>query len=459
MVALRLGLITVASEDKTWPRMIIDEFTRKHQEAQRALAGLGFEVVVASQNLGRDFKDMIAQARYLRYQGIHVLVIFVPDWTYASHSVVAGMDVGVPVLVWADDTPGHSGIVGASIVRGSLDEVGVMTKLVHGAPSNEGVLQAIRQWCRGVGAATSLRGNRIGIGGSRSMGMYTAQVDPSMVMRQFGVDLDGWEQLDVIQRGNSFSQGEVEEVYKWICETFGGLEAKKEVVEAQIRMYLALLTLIKEKRYDAVCVKCLPDLPGCHTTFCFAMAILNDLSDHRGKKQSLVCGCEADVNGTLTMQLLKNLSGGPTMFADVIRLYYDRNEVGLMNCGSSATDFASTKRDVHWVREGLLEFEWKMGGMCPQYITREGQVTLARLGRINGQFVMLITGGRTVSYPREKLADMNPNHPQSYVRLDCSLDQFLLHLRCNHIHFAFGDFKEELQTACEVLGVKPILLA
>jgi len=458
MSTFKVGLITVASEDKTWPQAIIEEFTRKHQEVQGVLSKLGFEVVIASQHLGRDFKDMIIQSQYLRYQGIHVLVIFVPDWTYASNSVVAGMNVDVPVLVWADDAPGHSGIVGASIVRGALDEVGVVTRLVHGSPSSERTLREVEKWCRGVSAATSLRGNRIGIGGSRSMGMYTAQVDPSGVMKKFGVDLDGWEQIEVIQRAETIPQTEVEQVYRWIQDTFGGLEAKKPVVEAQIRMYLALLELIEEKQYDAICVKCLPELPACHTTFCFAMATLNDLWDHRGKKDSFVCGCEADINGTLTMQILKNLSGGPTMFADVQKFYYGTNEVGLMNCGSSATDFAPTKKEVRWVREGLKEFHWKMGGMCPQYITREGRVTLARLSRVNGNFVMLIAGGQTVFYPREKLFEMNPNHPQSYVRLDCSLEKFLHQLRCNHIHFAFGDFREELQTVCETLGIQPILI-
>ncbi|MCX6089374.1 MAG: L-fucose/L-arabinose isomerase family protein [Candidatus Atribacteria bacterium] len=457
MGRIKMGFITTMSEDETWPQAIVDEFTGKHREAKKVLESLGWEVVAASTHVGRTFSEMGEQARSLREKGVHVLVLLVPDWTYSSHSVTAGLNIGVPVLVWSDDSPGHSGIVGGSIVRGALDEVGVMTTLVHGRIGDPVVLKRIERWCRGVAAATQLRNTRIGLGGSRSMGMYTAHVDPSEIMKQFGIDIDGWEQTDLIRRSLSISPAETEKVRKWMEDTFGRGEVKEEVMTAQINLYLALCDLIVEKRYDAVCVKCLPELPTCYTTFCLTMALLNDRSDHRGPKESIVCGCEADVNGTLTMQILKSLDGGPAMFTDVQRFYKGKNEVGMMNCGSSATDFAASKKEVFWVREGLLEFQWKMGAACPQYVTRAGRVTLARLGRIDGQYIMLITGGEAVAYPREKLRDLNPQHPQSYIRLDCSIDRFVENLRSNHIHFVFGDYVEELKTTCEVLHITPII--
>lgn len=458
MSTVRVGLISTMAEDETWPQTFVDEFTKKHKRAEERLRGLGFEVITASSQLGRKFSQMIEQAKIVREKDVHVLVLFVPDWTYSSHSAAAGLNAGVPVLVWADDSPGHSGIVGAGIVRGALDEVGVMNTLVHGSIENEETLKKIERWCRGVGAATMLRNTRIGVGGSRSMGMYTAHVDPSEIMKKFGTDIDGWEQVELIRRAGELPDSETEEMKRWMHESFGKIEVSDEVLTAQVKLYLALTELVEEKKYDAVCVKCLPELPACYTTFCVAISILNDLSDHRGKKRSTVCGCESDINGTITMQILKNLSGGPAMFTDVQKFYKDKNEVGLMNCGSSATDFAPDKKDVYWVTEGLKEFDWKMGAACPQYITKEGRVTLARLGRIDGEYIMLITGGSAVSYPRDKLADLNPQHPQSYIKLDCTIDLFIENLRSNHIHIVHGDFCEEMKIACKVLGIRAIMV-
>jgi L-fucose isomerase len=146
------------------------------------------------------------------------------------------------------------------------------------------------------------------------------------------------------------------------------------------------------------------------------------------------------------------------MFTDVLKLDYAKNEIGMANCGSSATDFAKSRKDVHWVTEGLLEFQWKLGSACPQYITRAGRITLARLSRVAGEYVLLIASGETVEYPREKLKQINPQHPQSWVRLDSKLDTFLEHLRCNHVHFVFGDFVQELEVACWAAGIRAIVV-
>ena len=459
MAGIRVGLITVMSQDNTWPDSFIRKFQGNHEQALAALKGLGFEVLTASGELGRTWRQMVEQSTALRAKGIDVLVLYIPDWSWASNAAVGGLNAGVPVIVWSDAHPDQNGIVGAAIIRGALDEVGVKNRIVHGRPEDPKTLKTLAMLCRGIACATKLRNTRIGIGGSRCMGMSTAHVDPSELMKRFGCDIDGWEQVDLLRRAEQVAEADVERMLGWLRKEYGRIDAKEEVIRAQVRMYLALVELVGQKQYDAVCVKCLPELPACHTTFCLAIALLNDRSDHRGPKESVVCGCEADVNGTLTMQLMKTLNGGPVMFTDVLKLDYSKNEIGMANCGSSATDFAKSRKDVYWVKEGLLEFDWKLGGACPQYITRAGRITMARLSRIDGDYVMLITGGETVEYPREKLKEINPQHPQSWVRMDVRLDTLLENLRCNHIHFVFGDFVKELEVACWTLGIRPIVLS
>jgi L-fucose isomerase len=453
--SIRVGLITVMSEDATWAESFVRKFEANHADARAALQAQGFDVqTAAGASLARTYRRTIAQACELRHAGIDVLVLLVPDWTYSSNAVAGALNAGVPVIVWSDAHAEQNGIVGAAIVRGALEDAGVRAKLVHGLPSDPATMARIAVLCRGIAAATKLRNTKIGVGGGRSMGMYAAHVDPTVVRRMFGVEIDFWEQVELIGLAQAYPQPEVNELVAWVHREFGAVTAKPEVVEAQARMYLALRDLARLREYDALCVKCLPELPACHTTFCMAIALLNDRSDHAGPKEAMVCGCEADVNAVLTMQILKTLSGGPVMFADVLKLERERNEVGMANCGSSATDFAKSRKDVRWVKEGLREFDWKMGGACPQYITRAGRITLARLSRVDGQYEMLIAGGRTVEYPREKLAEINAQHPQSWVRLDCPIDTFLENLRSNHVHFAFGDLVEELTVACWALGIR-----
>ncbi len=458
-LSIRVGLITVMSEDSTWAESFVRRFQGNHAEARAALQALGFTVLTAAGgSLGRTHRQMVAQASELRFAGIDVLVLYVPDWTWSSNAVAGALNAGVPVIVWSDAHRDQNGIVGAAVVRGALEDAGVRAKLVHGLPGEPATMSRIAALCRGVAVATKLRNRKLGIGGGRSMGMYTSHVDPTAVRRTFGVEIDFWEQVELIGLAQAYPAAEVGTMIQWLHRDFGAVTAKPEVVEAQARMYLALRDLARRREFDAVCVKCLPELPALHTTFCMAIALLNDRSDHNGPKESMVCGCEADINAVLTMEMLKTLNGGPVMFTDVLKLDREKNELGMANCGSSATDFAASRKEVRWVKEGLREFDWKMGGSLPQYITRAGRITLARLSRVDGAYVMLIGGGRTVEYPREKLAEINPQHPQSWVRLDCTIDTLLENLRGNHLHFVFGDFTEELTVACWVLGIRPILL-
>jgi len=153
------------------------------------------------------------------------------------------------------------------------------------------------------------------------------------------------------------------------------------------------------------------------------------------------------------MQILKLLTGGPTLFTDVLGFDASTGAMTLCNCGSQPTDFASCRKDVHWVTEGLAEFNWKIGGTCPQYVGKPGTVTFARLGRLGDRDIMLVTGGQAVAKDREALRALNYQQPQIFVNLQCTPDGFLEQLRSNHIHMVYGDCKEHLRHLCKILDI------
>jgi L-fucose isomerase len=453
----KVGLIVTMSPDETWPESFVNRVKSYLPKARQTLSGLGFKVVDCGK-IARTGPDMTAQGEQLRREGIHALVIYVGTWTYSSTSVMASMRARVPVVVWANSDIETFGIVGGSIVRGALDEVGVKNFLVYGGFEDARVLKKLKTLCGGIAGATKLRGMVYGEGGSRCMGMYTARIDPSEWMSRFGVDVDGFEQVDVVRKAKSYSDEEAVNFLKWMRKEFGGIEVKDEVMIAQIKMYIALREVIKEKGYDFLSVKCLPELPSCYTTFCVAHALLNDASDDGfGEKCAYVASCEADANGALTMQIMNNITGGTTMFTDVLYYDYEENMVRMCNCGSQPTDFAKSRKEVTWVTEGLREFDWVLGGACPRYVGKPGKLTIARLSRINREYVMLITTGEALDIPLEKINETNSQQPHVFARLDCSRERFVDALRANHIHVVSGDIKNELITSCEVLGIKPVL--
>jgi L-fucose isomerase len=453
----RIGLIVTMSQDETWPDSIVNRVKAYLPEIRGAIEGLGMRVVDCGA-IARTGQQMTEQAEQLRRAAIHALVIYVGTWTYSNTSVMAALRADVPVVVWASSKLETFGIVGGSIVRGALEEVGVQNFILYGDFADSATLAKLKHYLLGIAGASKLRGMIYGEGGGRSMGMYTARIDPSEWMSRFGIDVDNFDQVDVIRRAEKYPQAEAEKFLGWMRKEFGGIEVKDEVMLAQIRMYFALRDVITEKNYDFIAVKCLPELPSCYTTFCVAHALLNDTADDGfGGHSSFVAACEADANGALTMQILNNISGGTTMFTDVLYYDYEENMVRMCNCGSQPTDFASSRKDVTWVTEGLREFDWVMGGACPRYVGKPGRLTTARLSRVKGRYVMLIATGTALEMPLEKIKETNSQQPHVFVKLDCPQDRFVESLRSNHIHVAQGDWKEELLVTCKVLDIEPVV--
>jgi L-fucose isomerase len=452
----RIGLITTMSRDNTWDEAIVEGVKKQHYVIRENLEKLGFTVLDEAPLL-REYDDMLSAGRSLRARGINALLIFIGCWTYANCAAAAALEADVPVILWGDATPGTVGLVGAAISRGGMAELGIYTNLIYGEPNNEQTLKEVKVLLDGACAAKSLRGQRLGYAGGRSMGMLTAVCDPNEVRTKFGIEIDSFEQMEVIDKTNRVDEDRVISFYSWLKNRYGRIIAKENVMLMQIRMYLALQDVIKEKKYDFVAVKCLPELPSLFTTFCLAHAIMGDAQDDLGPKDRMVFACEADLNAAFTMQILAMLQEGPVLFADLLE--WDKEGIiSVVNCGSQPTDFAIDPKDVWWEIESTHEFYWKNGGTSPQHVTRSGNITLARMYREKGKYCMMIAPAETIYRDRETFRNFMWERPRSFVRLLCNRNEFLKSIRSNHIHAVFGDWTKELVEACHVLGVDPILL-
>jgi len=450
----RIGLLSTMSPDKTWAQEVLERVAATHGVVKRALEEMGFEVLDEGP-LHRSVAEMTQAARGLRFRGVNALVIYVGTWTYSNAAASAALEAGVPVVVWGDATPGTCGLVGAAVARGGLAEVGIHAHLVYGLFDDPATCAKMKRLLDAACAAMGLRGQTLGVGGGRTLGMLTAVCDPNEVRVKFGVEIDQFEQMEVIEAAQAMPDERAGPMLAWLRETFGEIVASDDVLVKQIKLYLALRELCAERGYDFLAVKCLPELPPIYTTFCLAHAIMGDAADHEGPKDRFVSACEADLNAALTMQILKLLQEGPVLFTDLTEFDLANDVLVTCNCGSQPTDFAACKKDVRWEREGVHEFQWRYGGTCPQHVAKAGRATLARLSRDRGRYEMLIAPCEVVEFPREKLRDTIWERPHAYLRLLCDREAFLDAVRANHIHLVYGDWSVELEEVCAILDIRP----
>jgi L-fucose/D-arabinose isomerase len=454
---IKVGLIVTMSED-VWPEDFVSLVASFIKPAKELIEQLGFDVVTTN-NLCRSISDARKQGCFLRNQGIDVLVNHVGTWTYANDSVAVSQIVNVPVIIWPSYSKDSLGIAGGAIVRGSHDELNIKNYMVYGDYDDVKLKSELSVLIKGIAGATKLKGLKLGVGGTRSMGMIASQPDPNALLRDIQIDVDGFEQIILVEKAKKYPQAEVEAFYKWLEKEYKSIDVSKEVMDAQIRMYFALRDCIIEKDYDFVAVKCLPELPYVYTTFCLAHSLLNNKSDDGfGVKAPFVASCEADINAALTMQILKNITNDFTLFTDILYMDYEKHIATFGNCGSQPTDFAKSRKNVCWVHEGFIGHDFVLGCACPRYIGKEGVATISRLTRINGKYSMLITKGDFlhIKMPEEEEIG-SKQHPKLFFKPHCDERSFVESLRTNHLHAVYGDFTKELEIACDVLGFNKII--
>ena len=97
---------------------------------------------------------------------------------------------------------------------------------------------------------------------------------------------------------------------------------------------------------------------------------------------------------------------------------------------------------------------FKGGGAHIQYVASEGEATLARLSRKNGEYSMTIASANFVEYPREKCEETTKQWPHVFAKLKSDPNRLISEFSSNHIHAVAGSFVNELIEACKMLKIR-----
>jgi L-fucose isomerase len=384
-------------------------------------------------------------------------------WSFPHLPVIAAKNGQGPYLLFAHLNPQAPGLIAMLAAAGSLDQVGIRHKRLWGDISDKNVIEKILSFSRAASVVNRLRGQTCGLIGGRSMGMYIGAIDPRQWQNQFGVDLEHVDQLELVIRAEKIPESIVEKAFQWLKERVGkikydGKGLTPEKLKQQISFYYATKEVIEEKKFDFVAIKCQPELSEYYVTQCLSQAFLNDPYDMDGKKEPIATGCEADLDGALTMQILKLLTDSPILFFDLRHYNPDDDVFVFSNCGAQTTYFAAKSDDP---KENLKNvtfypqtpFFYRGGGATVQYMCAPGEVTLARLARKDGKYWMAIISGEFILYPKEKLKETSPEWPQGFTKLSVDADELISKLGGNHLHAVYGNYVDELRDVCEMMGI------
>ena len=470
----KIGLMTFGdARDHEWAKVFQRHTEPRHRKAIQYFEQRPVELV-SFDNVARKIDEIDDQADRLKASGVEVLMAHVPCWV-SPNMVLRGVQrVDLPTILLSNKDPGTHGSVGLFGAAGALDQIGyphLRVREEFDGPDPDAMANRALPFIRAASAVARLKGRNFGLFGGRSLGIDTGTFDPMQWRRQFGVDAEHIDQLEIIRLAEEVPLEETKKMMDWLSENMGsiGYDDKGLIPDKlahQVRCYLATKRIIEERHLDFVAVKCMPDLSNQYVPQCMSAALLPGPYDADGKKETTVMACEADADAGLTAEIMKLVSGGlPTMFGDVSYINDETETFYIPNCGGMCTWFAGRSdnpsenlKQVH-IRPAI-----RPGGGGTTYLTcAPGPLTLARMYRKAGAYSMAIFSGEAIELPDdeyEAFVAARGSHqlPTAFVKTTVDIDRFVDEFASNHICALSGNWLKELEHVCRLLDIRPVML-
>ena len=427
------------------------------KRSKQALTQAGLKVVEHDVVVATKAEALTAMQQMKSDQQINMIVLFSGTWVWAAHLVAAIRDYalsGKAVLLWTH--PGSQGWrpVGGLVMHGGLLEIGVPHKFVYGDADDSETILKIVSYARAAHLKNSLNLSTMGTFGGRGMGQTCGVADPSQWMRMFGVDIDSRDTTELIREAEKVSAKEIDGLKPRLEALFGTAPEKNVVNKRSIRLYLALKKVVEKEKFDFYTIQSFPGLGDDYSATCFAQSMM--LEDGYGTSTL------GDFNTALTVWLLTKLSKEPVYYGDLQHIDKKKKEIKIIGDGACPPSLASKLGPAGFSEHGIPT-EGEAGGLSVRLVCKVGEGVLARVGRVKGEFQMVITRATIFEPPKDQILHrLNecgiPFWPHGFVTAHCDIDRMLDSWTNEYACLGYGsDLFPALVDFCELTGIKPVL--
>lgn len=319
-------------------------------------------------------------------------------------------------------------------------------------PEEEGFLAKVRSFLGTTLAVRNFIGARIGLVGPRPERFETCTTDEAILIGRFLQRVVPISLVEIIASARSRDDGDpkvlsiVEEIKKELdCSG-----VSEEIVLRIAKLELALEDFAREKGLKGMGIQCWTAIEGEYGVApCLAMGRITE--------RGVMCSCEVDILGALTMVVQYNAALRKTVphFIDWTIMHQELNDVFLAwHCGNASPCLSKERGKIryHSVLGDRMGRERSFG--TAEFQLKEGVVTLNRLVEYDGHFKMLISKGEIIPDERDLRGAW------SWVKVDDLDSLYRILVEEGFIHHAsmiHGDHVEAVADFCKLLGIEAIL--
>ncbi|NLF18922.1 MAG: hypothetical protein GX595_16955 [Lentisphaerae bacterium] len=426
--------------------------------AKQALRQAGVELVEYDLVVASKAEARACFGAFKRRDDIDAVVLFSGTWVWAAHLIGALRDFagsGKGIAIWTN--PGSQGWrpVGGLVMHGALKEIGLEHRFVYGSWDDPVDVGRIVSYCRGAALKNRLNMSTIGAFGGRGMGQTCGVADPSQWMRVFGVDIDSRDTTELVRIAESFSADEVARTRREMQPYFRVPVPSDDLSNRSVRLYLALKAIIAKEGFDFYTIQSFPGLGDDYCASCFAQSMM--------LQAGVGTSTLSDFNTAMTVKLLSDLSTDPVYYGDLQHIDKRRNEIKIIGDGACPPGLAGKVGPAGFAQHGIPT-EGGAGGISVELVCKAGEGVLARLGRYDGEFEMVVARC-TVFEPdpaiiRSRREECQiPFWPHAFGTVHCDVEDMIEAWNNEYGVLGYGEgLYEDIIAFCEQVGIDCIAL-
>ncbi|MBN1411025.1 MAG: hypothetical protein JW969_09275 [Spirochaetales bacterium] len=390
-IKLIVGFITTVSG--RWPRDLPERRNKKYSDWVRNT--YKHVELVKGDGIAFDNKGVKKTAELFRKENVDLVIVLIGAFTGDAASVMIAEKTGAPVIIWALREPPFDGkrlmsnaLVAATMNTAALKRLDYDSHFIYGGLEEDRVIQQMSALMRLYHAKKKLNNTFIGMFGYRPTAFYSSTFDETLIRKKFGISLEEFDLSMIFKKAGEQQNSKIAADVKELESSMTVRDLPDGYLENHSRVYFALKELIDEQGFDAVSLKCWPEMGQEKLTPC---AVLSRFADDR-----FVIGCESDLDATITMLMQKYLADDYTFMCDLININEKENTVLFWHCGQAARQLHRDKTEALATNHSLAG-----EGVVIEGTLKEGPVTIARLSRIGDTYKLFVIKGNAVHTKKE----------------------------------------------------------
>jgi L-fucose isomerase-like protein len=426
--------------------------------AKNTLREAGLELVEHDVVLATKAEARECFAKFKKMDDLDAVVLFSGTWVWAAHLIGAVRDfsfTGKGIVIWTH--PGSQGWrpVGGLVMQGAFKEIGLKHRYVYGSYDERHEIERITAYCRASHMKNKLNMSTLGAFGGRGMGQTCGVADPSQWMKTFGVDIDSRDVTELVEAAKGITDQELKTARTYIQTFFQDPVPEGEVADRSIRLYLALKQLVAREGFEFYTIQSFPGMGDDYSATSFAQSMM--LEDGIGTSTL------SDFNTVMTVKLLTDLSEERVYYGDLQHIDKTNHEIKIIGDGACPPSLAGKAGPAKFAEHGIPT-EGEAGGLAVQLVCKPGEGVLARLGRNDGEFEMVVAHCTVFEPPADQLEARKlecgiPFWPHAFVTAHCDIHDLLQAWNNEYAVLGYGShLYEDLTAFCELTDIKILAL-